>query len=96
MKDEEKISYFWQAANLDDLDKVKHYLENGIDVNATDRWSGFTALSGASLGGQLEIVKYLIDNGADINHVNKDGHTSLYLALDASHGEVAKYLVEKY
>ena len=51
------------------LDHIKHIIENGADIHATDIY-GDTALSWASIMEHLEIVKYLAERGADINAIN--------------------------
>lgn len=58
-KMEENISDFILSANHGDFNKVKYYLECGVDINAT--YYNNTALGYASLGGKLEIVKFLVE-----------------------------------
>ena len=50
---------------------VNHIIDKGIDVNQTQRRSGFTPLMCAACYGRTEIAKILLDNGA-----NKDAKES--------------------
>jgi len=38
------------------------------------------------------ISQYLLDHGANINELDADGHTPLFYAQDAKHGEIAALL----
>jgi hypothetical protein len=58
-----------QAAAQDNRRFVKLLLRKGYDINFET--GGTTALSGASNGGHVEMVKFLISRGADLNR--KDG-----------------------
>jgi uncharacterized protein len=55
---------------------------NNLPPNALGdvRWSGATALHGAVVSGQINIVKYLIDHGAQVDAKNRLGWTPLMLA----------------
>jgi ankyrin repeat protein len=55
---------------------------NNMPPNALGdvRWSGATALHGAVVSGQINIVKYLIDHGAQVDAKNRLGWTPLMLA----------------
>ena len=57
-----------EAAEKNDIAKVKALLEEGADVNKRDE-SNKTALCIAAREGNEEIVKLLIDNGADVNAI---------------------------
>ena len=50
------------ASKIGDLDKVKFFVENGMDVNDQDNES----IKGASYCGHLKVVKYLAENGANV------------------------------
>jgi ankyrin repeat protein len=68
------------AASAGHEDIVRSLLANGSDVNATDDF-GYTALDGAAMKGDLEIVKLLLQYGADpykkapLAHATARGHT---------------------
>lgn len=56
------------------VDIVQVLVENGVDVNATDK-DGNTALMAASENGNLAVVSMLLKNGADVRASNKRGQT---------------------
>jgi ankyrin repeat protein len=60
-------------------------LENGLDVNATDAYRGYTpahwlADMAAVAGPRVEMLRALVRHGADINIRTPDGITPLMLA----------------
>jgi ankyrin repeat protein len=60
-------------------------LENGLDVNATDTYRGYTpahwlADMAAVAGPRVEMLRALVRHGADINIRTPDGITPLMLA----------------
>lgn len=57
---------FLSAAEQGNLDILKSCLEEGVDINITNR-QGRTAIVNASLNKHYECVKFLINAGADIN-----------------------------
>ena len=71
--DEEGVSIFDMAITYDNIALVKFIIDKGIDVNSTQRRSGFTALMCAACYGRAEIAKILLDNGADKNAIESKG-----------------------
>ena len=72
------------------LGTVKLLLENGADVNLTEKY-GRTALMFARLSNtdsNLETVRLLLDKGADVNLATKDGWTALMFAVGYSNNIV--------
>ncbi len=63
--DEEGVSVFDMAITYDNVEMVKYLIGQGIDVNATTRRSGFTALMAAACYGRSEITKLLLESGVD-------------------------------
>ncbi|MBI5232961.1 MAG: ankyrin repeat domain-containing protein, partial [Deltaproteobacteria bacterium] len=61
-----------EAAKAGDIEKAKHLLAKGADVNAR-RNDGATALMMASLQGHAEVVKGLLAKRADVNARRNDG-----------------------
>jgi ankyrin repeat protein len=56
------------------MNAVKFCLDNGASINAADQ-KGYTALHGAAVRGDNEIVAFLVSKGADIKAVTKAGDT---------------------
>ena len=61
------------------LDIAEYLLDNGADVNASDK-RGFTSLHRACEMGSTEMVKLLLARGADAAVEGEGGHTPLSLA----------------
>ena len=66
------VSNLHQAANKGNLQKVKMYLNKGVDVNAKDCCDQHV-LANAFWSGNKELVEYLVNQGADINRANGHG-----------------------
>ena len=84
----------WSAARTGDLKAIKHYIEEGGDVNALDNGFQLSAMSWGALHGQTEIVQLLIENGAEVNIKSGDGATPLHSAAFFGRTDVAKLLLE--
>ena len=76
-----------------DLEKVKLLVENGADIEETDRYN-FTALLEAIHYQCLDIVKFLVKQGANINAKIVNNCTALHIAVDKNNLEMVKFLVE--
>ena len=63
--DEEGVSILDMAITYDNVDMVNYLIENGMDVNQTNRRSGFTSLMAAACYGRAKIVKILLENNVD-------------------------------
>lgn len=96
------------AAAMSNNDVVRVFLDEGADVNLTNRFGG-TALMEAAIGpvrgtiaqrwkaeagGRLATVQTLIDAGADINAKDMFGKTALMHAKKARHDKVVQLLIE--
>lgn len=86
---------FVNASIKGDLEQVKKYLSQGIDVNLIDAYNEKSALMGASSSGHLKIVKYLIKSGSNISATNNEGETALMEASYNGHLDIVKYLVSE-
>jgi len=71
--DEDGVSVFDIAIAYDNLEIVKYIINKGIDVNKTQRKSGFTPLMSAACYGRTEIAKILIEYGANTKAVDSKG-----------------------
>jgi ankyrin repeat protein/beta-lactamase regulating signal transducer with metallopeptidase domain len=91
------------SAFVGDVDKVKGFLEQGIEVDAKDMY-GRTPLHLASMSGQRDVLAFLIGKGADVNAKSRPGSdlaldltpgvTPLDLAVTYSDYEVVKLLID--
>jgi len=56
------------------MNAVKFCLEHGADINAADQ-KGYTALHGAAVRGDNDMIKFLVAKGARVDAVTKTGDT---------------------
>mgnify|MGYP003951823261 CR=1 FL=1 len=89
----------WNAIEVGNIEAVKQYLANGVDVNARDE-NDSTPLHIAVWEGHKEIVELLISTGADVNANFSPRHqfnfrhsTALHSAAFKGHKEIAKLLI---
>jgi len=78
--DEEGVSIFDMAITYDNLEMVKYLIENGMDVNQTNRRSGFTSLMAAACYGRVEIAKILLENNVDQTAKDLKGFSAIDFA----------------
>jgi uncharacterized protein len=71
---------------------AEYLLENGAEINAGE--GGNTALHGAVLFQQAEMVKWLLDHGAKIDALDYNGKTPLTLAVEKESEPIASLLRE--
>ena len=84
----------WTAARVGDLQAIKHYIEEGRDVNVLDKMFQISVMSWSVLHSQTDTVRFLIENGADVNIKNADGSTPLHSAAFLGKSDIAKLLLE--
>ncbi|MFC1765744.1 ankyrin repeat domain-containing protein [Planctomycetota bacterium] len=76
------------AAHVGNQEKVKAFLDQGIDIEVRDH-KGYTPLHCASLRGHEELIQFLISRGADENATDKEwGNTPLHKAASARHRQI--------
>ena len=78
--DDEGVSILDMAITYDNLYIVDHLIEQGIDINTTNRRSGFTALMAAACYGRVEIAKRLLSCGVDQRAKDSKGFTAMDFA----------------
>ena len=83
------------AIRKQDVAAVKRALSGDADSNQQDAQTGVTALSWASLVGNVEIARLLIEKRASINGKNRDGATPLHCAVFMGHPTVVELLLDK-
>jgi ankyrin repeat protein len=76
-----------------DTDKLKKYIDKGIDFNKKDE-KGRTFLFTLVTGRKLEAIKFLIQNGADLTIENKYGKTVLDEVVDKNDGVMIRFLLD--
>ncbi len=74
-------------------DIVEYLLENGADVNLSDRREA-TLLMHASENGHAELVRFLIEKGARVNEADYQGETALIRAVRNGDLTVVNLLIE--
>ena len=79
------------AAKKGDIEKMRQFLNSGVNIDAPDRW-GYTALMEASLGNQIHAVNFLIANGANVCAKHQWGKTAQDIARDRDHTKVVELL----
>jgi ankyrin repeat protein/beta-lactamase regulating signal transducer with metallopeptidase domain len=77
------------AVQSEDMEKVKEFLQQGIDINSKDG-NGQTALYIAVNNDNKEIVKLLIEQGADVNARNENGQSPLDITLSRNQRQISQ------
>ncbi len=83
--------WVYQAAERGDVNRVRHYLEQGIDINARDG-GGKTQLHWAR---SPQMAELLIAKGADVNAKDNYGWTPLHMAVGKNNKDLVETLVAK-
>ena len=78
--DEEGVSIFDMAITYNNFEMVQYLINQGIDVNMTNRRSGFTALMAAVCYGRKEITKLLLESGVNQNAKDSKGFKAVDFA----------------
>lgn len=68
------------ASSSQNIALIKHFINKGISVDATDN-KGNTPLLNAAGRNSLEVVSFLAENSKNINTANKKGQTALIKAI---------------
>ncbi|KAL1269354.1 hypothetical protein QQF64_031643 [Cirrhinus molitorella] len=84
----------WSAAMDGDVDRVRAFINKGIDSNIRDQ-ANYTALHYASRAGQLSVCELLLDFGACVNVQTRGGATPLHRAAYCGHQSVLKLLLDR-
>lgn len=93
--DEEGVSVFDVAITYNHLPMVRRIIDAGIDVNATQRRSGFTPLMAAVCYNRSEIVSLLLQSGADASQRDGKGLTGADYARKTHRKKMLEMLEEK-
>ncbi len=82
-----------KAAFGGDIETVKSLVEQGVNVDTSDR-DHTNALMWAAHGGQTEIASYLLRHGAWVNLKNGDQSTALMLAVETGKLDIVTLLLD--
>jgi ankyrin repeat protein len=90
--DDEGVSVFDMAVTYSNIAMVRYILDKGIDVNKTQRKSGFTPLMCAACYGRNEVVKILLESGADKDATDAKGLSATDFARKMNKKSILKLL----
>jgi ankyrin repeat protein len=76
------------------LEKVKRFIKNGIDINSEDK-KGRTPLFLACYNDNIDLVSSLLTNGAKVNANDNFGLTPLHVAAKNGYANIVELLIEK-
>ncbi|XVF71800.1 hypothetical protein PTKIN_Ptkin12aG0068400 [Pterospermum kingtungense] len=71
----------FEASRAGDVDRLRYFLEAGVNVNARDNWDS-VALYYACLAGHLDAARMLLENGGICSEHTFDGDRCHYAALN--------------
>jgi ankyrin repeat protein len=80
------------AVRRRETDAVRVLVEAGADVNSKRVSDGYSVLHWACFRGNREIFQILIDAKAEVNVTDSKGMTSLDIAIDKGHDDIAELL----
>ena len=89
-----KVPELHLAAYLGDMERLRKYLQEEIDINSQEDF-GSTALHAAANSGRKDIVEFLIGKGADVDPKDTWGLTPLYYAAIHNYEDIANLLLAK-
>ena len=78
--DDEGVSILDMAVTYDNIEMVNYLITQGINLNKTNRKSGFTALMAAACYGRIEIAKVFLEQGIDQAAVDAKGFRAVDFA----------------
>ena len=90
--DDEGVSIFDMAITYNNIEMVNYLIEEGIDVNRTNRRSGFTPLMAATCYGRNDIIEILLANGVDQNASDSKGFRAVDFARKMNKKSILKML----
>ena len=86
---------FLRACRSGDLERVKKFIHEGIDINLRRHKGGRTGLMMAAKKNRLEVLEALLASGADVNLVGGgSGKNALIRAAELGNIQITKMLVD--
>lgn len=102
VKDGFGVTALMQAAWAGHSEIVERLLEQGADPNLQSllefpavRKAGISALMGASMNGNVEVVKLLLSGEVRVNQQDAQGQTALMYASRGGYNQIANLLISK-
>jgi len=92
----ESILEFFSACGNDDLEKVKSFIDNGMNVNVRRPVNGNTGAMQAAFDGSIKVLKYLFDQDACLGMRNNHNIGIMKFALRGKNQEVNSFLIKLY
>jgi ankyrin repeat protein len=77
-----------------DIDKIRNFIKDGIDVNIIEAFNGDTPLITAAMYGHINSLNLLLELGADVNIKNYDSVDAIRCSIDNSKIEITKNLLK--
>lgn len=90
------LSKLARSKNVDDeldLDFIESLLNNGADINTSDRY-GQTVFHEIARTWHCDVGQFLLEQGANINSTDKYGRTPLHVAAAVNYQDMVKFLVD--
>lgn len=75
-----------------DFEFIEGLLEEGADVNFTDRY-GQTVMHEVARIWHVDVARFILENGGDLNKRDKYGRTPLHVAAAVDYPEMVEFLV---
>ena len=88
-----KLASSARTEDMVDLDFVEGLLDNGADINLTDK-HGQTIFHEVARAWHIDVAKFLIEKNADVNKADKFGRTPLHVASAVNYFEMVEFLCQ--
>lgn len=92
-RDTNGLTMLHYAAYAGDMGSVRLLMENGADLNAKVKGSGWTPFFLASLGGHTEMVTWFIGNGIPLEMKDGKGRSAVHITAQQDHKELVELLL---
>ncbi len=89
-----KLPAFHLAAYVGDMEKLKKFLEEGVNIN-TIADCNLTALHAAANSGEKDVVEFLVNKGANIDARDLSNLTPLYYAAIHNYEDIVDLLLAR-
>lgn len=86
-----KLAASSRVEDMVDLDFVEGLIDNGADINLTDK-HGQTIFHEVARAWHIDVAKFLIEKNANVNKADKFGRTPLHVASAVNYFEMVEFL----